>query len=100
MNPVGHSLMGIEQQNATTYNNDEHRGTFTELHKAPVTFNSGVSNEQQVIYSSAPMIYHTGNIPPSYICLQTLPNGQTVNHYQANRFLNQFQSQQHNRQFL
>lgn len=37
---------------------------------------------------------HPGNMSSSYIFLQTIPNGQTVNQCQTNRLISQFQSQQ------
>ena len=93
MNPIDRSLNGIEQQNLG-YITDGNSGIHTTSHNASVTLNNGISKDQQIVHSSTPVMHHSLNIPPSYIFLQTIPNGQLGNQYQTNALRNQYQFQQ------
>ncbi|CAF3268668.1 unnamed protein product [Rotaria sp. Silwood2] len=90
-----HSNMELQQP---VYMPDENLVVFRVLNNVPLASNNETTKEKQIVYYTAPANTQPVYSNQPYVCLQQLPNSQTVNQYSQTSLFVHHQPQQQQQQ--
>ncbi|CAF4912616.1 unnamed protein product, partial [Rotaria socialis] len=86
----GHPL-NISEQQKTVYVSEDNPGPITMSNNTTCITNHEVSNEQQIVYGTAPVLYQPYRIPQAFGRAQHTANSQIVNQKSPSHIVNQQQ---------
>ena len=69
------------EQRQPVYMSDENVRSYAVMYNVPLSTNSEIAQEQQIVYNTAPIQYQPLNNTQSYVYPQQLSNNQAVNQY-------------------